>query len=922
MGATLPVLSKYFVRRESEAAKNVGFLYALNTLGAVAGVLASGFVALQTFGVWQTVVITGALNLAICYLAARIGRGSERRPAEPERGGPPEDLPASAGTAFSPSATRVLLAAFGVSGAVSMMYEISWTRVLAIALGSSVHAFSLMLATFLLGISAGSYLFSRFVRAFPPDLHVFAALQAATAVTALLGIGVFNDMPYYFVWVYRAARGSELALQVGRFLLCSIVMLPPTLAIGAMFSCFIHVLRRSRPLGSEVGEAYFANTIGTIAGSVLTGFCLIPLIGIQNTLEAGALLNAGVGVLAFFLLGARRDWKRWLAFGAAALIVVVSALNVEPWDRGFIASDLAVKPERAGDMKRRELLRSMQERELLFYEEGLNATVTVTRLRDNISLAVNGKTDASSQDTFTQFFLGHLPMALHPDAKRVCVIGLGSGSTATAVASYPVERIDVVELERSVVTAAGYFHDLNRDVLSDPRLRLHVNDGRNFLLLNPDKYDVIVSQPSNPWIAGVANLFSIEYYRTMSRRLNPGGIVCQWFQAYSMSPSDFRMIVRTFSEVFQDATLWTSYYPDVMLIGKNEPLVLDMEPLEKAFSIPAVAADLEPHGIRSAEGLLSSLVLTDAALRQLATGARINSDDHPYLEFSAPRSLYKDTVRENLVMLGRVKRLPDPREIVGLEAPEKHVFFYDALARGYMAKRFHAEAELALEKAGAIDPSSTDTLVLGGILYRQIGDRSRAKELLKRALSVRPQDAEALHHMGLILLDEGAFVPALDALRNAAELDPDNDGVLAAFADALVANDRYLEALTVLDTILARRSEDFDSRFKRTVIVLNHGTPEDKKGALIGLTRAYPRFPQGYGWLGRLHEESGEPEEALAVYGKMVELFPEDPMPLLALARVTGRLGRQGEMGEYLKKATRLDPALAEDPQIRSVLGR
>lgn len=563
MGATLPVLSKFFVRQEKETAKKVGLLYALNTFGAVFGVLFSAFFGLQTLGVWQTVILTGILNFAIfgiCFYYAR------RLPAQTTEAvglmaTPSSSPPAVVGAAspgiatLGPAVSWVILATFALSGAVSMMYEIGWTRVLAMSLGSSVYAFSIMLATFLLGIALGSYALGLAAKKIEINLQLFSALQILTGTAGFLSLNVLADMPYLFLQIFRTVKGSLFILEAGKFLLCGLVMLPPTFFIGAIFSCFVHIYRRARPLGStchpcgkysrenltispasELGEAYFANTLGTIFGSVLTGFAVVPALGIQKTLLLAGSLNVGIGILAFFLGRERFQLKRIGVLAGLAAAAWMAFGMVQPWDRSLLASGIAVHPEHVLNMNRKQLFESMQEREMIFYKEATSATVSVIRFHDNVSIAVNGKVDASNQDTFTQFLLGHLPMLLHPAAEKVLVIGLGSGSTSAAVASHPgVKSIDTVELEEAVVEAAEYFKKLNRNVLEDPRHRLHVNDGRNFVLIHPETYDVIISEPSNPWMAGVANLFSYEHYRTMSRRLRPGGMVCQWLHAYSMS---------------------------------------------------------------------------------------------------------------------------------------------------------------------------------------------------------------------------------------------------------------------------------------------------------------------------------------------------------------------------------------------------
>lgn len=923
MGATLPILSKYFVTKDEEVAKQVGLLYGLNTLGAVLGVLFSGFIALQTFGVWQTVYLTGILNLVIFYLCWRFSARPDTGSGTTLKGTSPKTISEaqSPSTAFSPAVTWILLTAFAVSGAVSMMYEIAWTRVLAMALGSSVYAFSLMLATFLLGISLGSYLFSYLSRSFRADLRTFAILQLLTAIFGLWGINLFNDMPYYFVRIFAASHGSDLLLHFGRFFLCSIVMLPPTLMIGAMFSCFIHILRRSRPLGGEIGEAYFANTIGTILGSVLTGFCIIPLVGIQHTLLIAAGLNASIGTVTFFLQKERFNWKRYSALGLAATLLAFGAFTLRPWDRGFISSELAVKPAAAIGMTKNQILNSIKEQELFFYKEGLSATVAVKRLRDDLSMSVNGKVDASNKDTFTQFLLGHLPMALHPNPKKVCVIGLGSGSTVAAVASYPVERIDMVELEKEVVEAAVYFKELNRNVLADPRLRIHINDGRNFLLLDPAKYDVIISEPSNPWMAGVANLFSLEHYRTMKKRLAPNGIVCQWLHAYSMSPDDLRMIIRTFSEVFPNISLWTSYYPDLMLIGTNEPLTLDMKNFEKAFTIPTVREDLEPHGIQTPMGFLSSAWLFNPTLRLLAQDAKINSDNHPFLEFSAPRNLYKNTLQENFTLLNTLRKFEEFPKVKNLEPPpEKNVHFYNALARGYLAKRFNANAEWALDKAGKIDPANLETALLSGIFYYQIGAKDRAKEILTQTVAINPSSAEAQEYLGSALQDLGQVPEAIQAFQKASDLAPENISYLVTLANALLKVNQNVQALQCFNKALTARPDDFDSWIKKVVLVMQIGTLEEKTRVTNETLVRYPRFMGGYQWLGDLFEKNGRLEEAFTLYLKMAGIFPNESTPYISLARVSDNMGRPGDMKKYMRKAARLDPALADNPAVQRIL--
>ncbi|MFH0984845.1 MAG: fused MFS/spermidine synthase [Candidatus Omnitrophota bacterium] len=920
MGATLPVISKYFVRHEQEVAKQVGLLYGLNTFGAMVGVLVSGFFAIEMLGVRETVFLAAGMNFLVFFLCSYFqssaGDAGLSAPEKVQSAGSPE-------AAFSPLVIRLLLAAFAVSGAVSMMYEVAWTRVLATVMGSSVYAFSIMLATFLLGISLGSYGFSLAAKKLKIDLSVFSLFQMLTALTAILGIFVFQDMPYYFLQIYARALGSEFLLNLGKFALCASVMLLPTVAIGAMFSCFVHVLRRSKPIGREIGEAYFANTLGTIAGSILTGFVIIPLIGAHHTLLLAAGLNTAIGLFAFAIGRTRLQWKRVLPVVISLTLIAVSASFVRPWDRGFIASGLAISPDWAVGKTKSQILDALNKRELAFYKEGLSSTVAVHRVNDVLWLSVNGKADASSdpRDAVTQALLGYIPMMLHPDPKKVLIIGLGSGFTATAVATHPVQQIDVVEIEKAVVEAADHFKEFNRHVLADPRVRLHINDGRNFALLTPEKYDVVISEPSNPWMAGVANLFSREHYQTLRKRLAPGGIVCQWLQTYSMSPEDLRMVVKTFVTAFPETSIWTTRQGDLLLIGKKEPLVLDMKNAERSFQISQVQKDLKDFSIHNAEGFFSHGLLFQPAVSVFAKNGRVNSDDHPFLEFSAPRNLYRSTVEKNAALLEGYAKAGTFPEVQDLEPPqEKNVSFQNALARGYLFAGYLALAEAALEKAVKIGPPDAETFLLLGILQYHLENQGKALRFLSTAARLRPQDPEAHYYAGLIFQSGGRNPEALVAFRNAAQLGPQESLYLTALANHLLLSKQDTAALEMFTKALALDPGNVENWRKRTTLTFQLGTLKEKKYICEEVLRRYPKYEINYQLYGDLLFEEGNFAEALSVYLKLLALAPRVAQSYINLAKLSHKLGNARATRTYLRKAIRYSPKLAENLDIQKML--
>ncbi len=914
MGGTLPVITKAFVKNEAETARGVGLLYALNTLGAVLGTFLCGFYLLYWFGVWQTTVATGLLNMLIFYACGCLAQGCPwTRPPVPAAR--PFQSPARLS-----APRRFLLFLFGVSGAVSMVYEIGWTRVLAVALGSSVYAFSIMLATFLLGIALGSYALSLYARRFGAGLRLFAALELFTALGVFLGLNQFDKLSYAFVQVYEWAQGSTGLLDLGRFLLCARVMLPPTFCIGALFACFMHVYRQQEGLGGEVGRAYFANTVGTIAGSVLTGFWLIPAFGIQRSLMGAASLNALIGLAAFGLYPRSLNIKKIAAGGFLLAGVISSGVCVQPWNKSILTSDTAINPSRVKGLSAGEFVRSMRERQLVYYKEGLSANVSVIRLRDDLSLAVNGKTDASTKDAFTQFLLGHLPLLLNPDAKDVLVIGLGSGSTLAAVAAHPVRQIDAVELEPAVVEGTRLFKKLNRDVLKDPRVHLIFNDGRNQVLLSPKKYDVMISEPSNPWIAGVANLFSKEHYQNMRGRLNAGGVVCQWLHAYSMSSEDLRMIIATFADVFPHASLWTSYYPDIMLIGTQEPLALDFKKISAAFSRGQTARDLGVHGIKTPEAFMANYWLGENEIRRLAKGAVLNTDNHPRLEFSAPRHLYESTLVPNFQLLNSVRANGLPH-IQNLQPPAgNNAGFLRELGAGYKAKRFMREAHSALARAHEIDPLSRQTLLADAIFYFENEKLSEAEALFKKVLASQPEFAQAHDYLGLIAEKRSDASAARAQLEQAVQLEPENAAYLKDLFHLYHVAGDYDRALRVYQAILKMGEEEFTIMAPMAVLAFQKAPPEKQAAFAREMIERYPRFALAYARLGQLYEAAGALPFARAVYQLMERELPLEPDTYLQLARIYQRTGETAAFKQAMHKAIQLSPGLKTNPEVVKAL--
>ncbi len=931
MGGTLPVLSRYFAPQNERASKAVGFLYAINTFGAVAGVFLSGFVLLEKVGVWQSLVIAGLVNLLIALICLLgLNQSGLCDSAEPFVLLGEEKALGQNGQNLKNRELfqTMLLFLFALSGAASMMYEIGWTRILAVALGSSVYAFSVMLATFLSGIALGSYLFSAFLKGKQFSLFAFSILQTLTAIFVLVGINYFNDMPFYFVKVYAWSKDSVWLIELGRFVLCSFVMLLPTICIGAMFVCFIDIYRKSSLVAREVGAAYFANTLGCILGSFLTGFFLISAIGIQMTLVSAAQINLLVGMAAFLLPSQNFKFLRMVFSGFVCVLLASSPALAKPWDASILASGAMVAPFKLIHVDKTEFRKAYAARQTLYYKEGASSVVNVIRMQDQISIAVNGKVDASNaDDAFNQFLLGHLPLFLNSNAQKVLVIGLGSGSTLAAVAAHPVREIDVIEIEKAVVEGAKFFSRLNRNVLQDPRVRISINDGRNFLLVHPDQYDVIISEPSNPWMAGVANLFSKEHYQLMLNRLNPGGVACQWLHAYSMSPEDLKMIIGTFKSVFENVSLWTSYYPDLLLIGTREPQVFDFHRIEELWKNPVIRQDFSQFGIKELEGFFANYWLGDEEIKKLVSGARINEDNFPYLEFSAPRSLYQKTIQANFLLVNSYRNGKYPSiENFGSDISSNQKFHL-ALVKGYLEKFMFTEAQAEIEIAGKLDSQNPDFILCAGLFNFRSEHFDEALVFLKKAVRVNPDSGEAHFYLGKTLKRKELLNEAIDELGKAVTLEPTNMEYAMELANSLSEARQLVKALYLYDKILTLdthglKGRQFEAMNKMADIIFEVGDLDKKVSIANQLIDRYPNYFDSYMKLGQLFEFQHLYDQAVLIYQKAVEKFPYEPRSFLNLVRVYDQTGKVADSKYVLKQLIHLKPELLKNTKFMEAMNR
>jgi len=781
MGGTLPVLAQALARDERGLRGTVGGLYAVNTFGAVLGVVWAGYLALPELGTRTTSLAAVVANVVVGLLALAWSRVRSARTAVGD--GAAEAL--RAGASEPSRAWRIprglgawlTVAALGISGAISMIYEVAWTRALALIMGSSTYAFSAMLVAFLLGIAGGSALFSWMWSRRDITPATFAGIQIGVAASTAAVVVLFERVPELFVLglAWSLAPPFVQVLQLAVSVAC---LLPAALFIGATFPCAVAVAGRgAASVGRDVGRVFAVNTLGAIAGALVGGLVLVPAFGVQTALEIG--IGGNLALAAVLFLGAARPVpvRAWIGAGAA-LLAGSATFQLAPWDPRVMTSGPGIYASwhYISAAARGNLAATLRSRDLLFYRDGLSSTVSVDRVGDNVLLRVNGKVDASSTgDMPTQLMLGHLPMLVHPDPRRVLVIGLGGGITAAAVTRYPVERLDIVEIEPAVVEASRFLSHVNGDVLGDPRVRLVIADARNFLLTTSERYDVIISEPSNPWISGIAPLFTVEFFELARRRLRPGGIMTQWTHAYGLVPADLRMIVRTFQKVFPAASVWQPLFHDLLLLGRTATGPIDLRRLAARYEASGgVQRDLARCSVGGWPGLFGLLALGEGDTVRYAAGGMIHTDDELQLEFSAPRTIYLDTGSDNDGLLRQYRSTEFP-DLTGVERAELDtVQGRYWLGQASARRRAMAEAVAHYRRALDGDPTHVPSLLGLSTIMFEIGSYEEAFGAAQKALAREPRHGRALYLAGVSASALGRRDLAIRLVGQAVTAEPAN----------------------------------------------------------------------------------------------------------------------------------------------------
>ena len=648
MGATLPVLSAALLRSADHDTNSVTRLYTCNLAGAILGTLIAGFLLLPATGVHTTIVVAAVINVMVGLIALTIQRRMLLGPIVNV-----ENTPQPAAEFYEIFWIFAALA----SGFVTISAQVAWTRVLTMIIGSSTYSFSLVVALFLIGLAGGAWFIGRRDRA-PALRALLMTVELVTAFSLLFSLFVLNRIPALLIGLGLRLKISSWAGLLGlQIVSATLLILVPALLMGMVMPLVLVWASNQARAVNRVGRVYAVNTIGAIAGAFATGFVLIPVTGTRFTLLLGAVICLFVAALAYQPRGRLEPVvQRSIAIGltpvlAILLFVVAPPMNLADLSIGAYDSLVRVLAQTREGANDSDEAAGPNVHKLLWYREGPTATVSVRRDGDTVSMAINGRTNASDSDYDmpTQVMLGQLPVLLAPQLNNALVIGFATGVTVGSMLQSPIHSVTCVELEPATIEGSEFFNHVNHRPLEDPRTKLIIDDARTHLRVTLNRYDIIVSEPSHPWVPGVANLFTQEFFELGRDRLSEQGIFVQWVQIYQLSTESLRSVLATYQKVFPHVLVFrvggSNKAKDLLLVGSKRPLQLDQ--LAPRLTDDATANELLRVNLRSAADVRSWFVCDESRLGPAVANARINTDDNMHIETTVPREAFRPLMQTN-----------------------------------------------------------------------------------------------------------------------------------------------------------------------------------------------------------------------------------------------------------------------------------
>jgi spermidine synthase len=645
LGMTFPLMSAGLIRGYPEGSGGaIAMLYFTNSLGAAVGVLASGFFLIALVGLPGTMLTAALMNILLALVVWLIAKDM---PFTPSQAAARESRDAR------PRGYTLMLAVALLTGAASFIYEIGWIRMLSLVLGSSTHAFELMLSAFILGLAFGGLWIKRRIDQIAQPESFLGVVQVAMGLLALATLVVYGRSFELMEWLFSAAARSDngySAFNVGSHLIALLVMFPPAFCAGMTLPLITHALLRRGAGEGAIGAVYSANTVGAIVGVFAAVHFAMPVLGLKGLITLGAGVDIALGLL---LLWRARAAGRLPAYATAAGLAAIGAtlalVELDPY-------------KMASGVYRHGVLLVPGRSQMLYHRDGKTATVNLMQFEGSlVSIITNGKSDAAlrldpagtvPRDETTMILTAAVPLALHPEARTVANIGFGSGLTShVLLASESVREVDSIEIEPAMVEAARGFSPRNDNVYRDPRSRIHIEDAKTFFSTHNKRYDIIASEPSNPWVSGTASLFTDEFYRRVKHHLNDRGLFVQWLQLYEITPALVASVFKALGKHFTDYVVYASYDYDIIIVARNGATL--SAPSDAVLAQPALARELARIEIRSAAELELHRVGGKKALQPYFESFSIpaNSDFFPVLDLNAAKARFMQVDAHEIVRL-------------------------------------------------------------------------------------------------------------------------------------------------------------------------------------------------------------------------------------------------------------------------------
>ena len=887
MGGTLPVLTRFFVKRLEQLGTNIGILYALNTFGAVIGTVAAGFFLIEALGIRWTLGVGIAINFAVAAIAIVLARKTlatedashqlKEEPIEPEPS-------LTDNQQLTTDTSKLVLYAIGISGFCALAYEVLWTRIMVFFLGSTTYAFATMLAAFLFGIALGSIVLARWVDRIKQPVAIFGIIQLGIGLFALILMPAFEEL-------YGLSRAFQSTFGLSRFwtfFSCFLVMCLPTFLMGASFPLVTKIYTGSaRQLGKSIGNVYAVNTVGSILGSFCAGFILIPLLGIRPSIVLTVALNSGIGCLLILKSRWQTDTGKSLiqgiGIGMPILNVGLAVILLLTVNQPLFLKSAIFKTQRPGDT-------------LVNYNEEVDATVTTLKDDEGVYrlyVDTNQAADASRWDSPSHRVIAHLPLLLHPRPKRALVVGFGMGLTSHSITQHGVQ-VDAIEVSSGVLSAAQkYFTHVNENVFENRLFNYKLNDGRNHILMTKTKYDMISTGIIHPLVsAGSSNIYTADFYRLCRKILTEDGILCQWVPLHRLPEAHYKMIVRTFIEVFPETTLWYKYTPDfVILIGTREPLQINYKNFIERAQIANIREGLAADDL-DGMSLIDSFMMGPETVHKYVGAGPIHTDNRPRLEFFRGADLvgtttqnvkgmakYRERVLPYLTNYGRTlaeQRATREKLDTYFRATEKLI-----LGQIAYASRKYQNAATLMNEAVSINPADETIRYNFGVVAGSIreGDQDELQQMeeeVRKVMAQNPDDVEGHLHLGILYEKQGKLAKASSELEEFLRHEPSRSDVYLILGPLYQRQERYKEALRTYKRLEQQEPElpmPILAAMSQLHLILEDTDEAEKYGQKA--IAADPNAWRAHYFLGNVYAATDQQQKQIAHYEDALNVLDE-----------------------------------------------